>query len=88
MYIAQGKALVRSARIVLKARQTYTEESSEDLDISQDDLAMMLTTWLSNDREWNKYLHGKPHMPLTTQTIVTELMSRHIAWDAYLEITG
>jgi hypothetical protein len=84
-YISRSKAIVASVR-ALKAAQPGTGGASEAFNISVIDLAIILENWLSNDPEWNKYLHGKVHMQMTTYYKVTALMSRYIAWDAYVEI--
>jgi len=95
IYINQGKILVSNARQanqVAQGQQIVPSNTSGaiqngHLNFTEDEVAQMLNIWLSADRKWNAYLRSKANLRFAAYVVVTEIMSRYVAWDAYGAIT-
>lgn len=89
MYIAQGKVLYQATQAYLgKANTNNTGNTNQNMIITQDEIAVMVKSWLSGNHQWTTYLGSKAHLPVLLRDVLTDIMSRHIAWDGYLDITA
>jgi hypothetical protein len=84
-YIQQGKLLVGAARIGVSS----TKIASGSVHVfSQDEVAQMLRLWLTVNQQWQALLKSKPNLPNSQYDVLTDAMSRHVAYDAYIPITS
>jgi hypothetical protein len=63
-----------------------SNQSGTIANVSQDEVARLLLTWLSTDTQWDNYLKSKGTLPVADYHTITDIMSRHIAYDSYTSI--
>lgn len=84
-YIQQGKVLVAVARFGVSSMKTSSGSAHV---FSQDEVADILGLWLIRYPQWLALLQKKPHLPNTQYDFITDAMARHVAYDAYIQITS
>lgn len=84
-YIQQSWILVAAARFGVSA----TKPASGAVYVfSQDEVAGMLRLWLIVNPQWQALLQSKPNLPNSQYDVLTDSMSRYVAYDAYIQITS
>jgi hypothetical protein len=82
-YIQQGKVLVAAARMGV----SYTKVASGAAHVfTEDEVSQMLRLWLNINPQWQALLKSKPNLPNSQYDVLTDAMSRHVAYDAYIQI--
>src|SRR5467141_2869181 len=84
-YIQQAKLLVAAAKFGVSATKTASGAAHV---FSQDEVAQMLRLWLMVAPQWQALLKSKPHLPISQYDTLTDAMARHVAYDAYIQITS
>jgi hypothetical protein len=87
MYVDKGRDLYRAVQAYIQKTQNNAATANQNLIITQDEIAVMVKSWLMNNTHWIPYLKRKPHLPPLLHITLTDIMSRYIAWDGYLDIT-
>ena len=82
-YIQQGKLLVAAARIGVSSTKVASGAAHV---FTQDEVAQMLRIWLIINSQWQALLQRKPNLPHSQYDVLTDAMSRHVAYDAYIQI--
>lgn len=82
-YIQQGKLLVAAAKLGVSYTKTVSGASHV---FSQDEVGQMLRLWLMVNPQWQALLQSKPHLPTSHYDLLTDAMSRYVAYDAYIQI--
>ena len=85
-FVQLGKVLVSGARYgVTKA--TGSSSSIHHI-FTPDEVAYMLRASLMPNPQWLGLLQSKPNLPPKHYDLLTDAMSRHVAYDAYISITS
>jgi hypothetical protein len=84
-YIQQGKVLVAAARIGVNSTKSASGAAHV---FTQDEVAQMLRLWFMLNPQWEALLQSKPNLPISQYDVITDAMSRYVAYDAYIQITS
>jgi hypothetical protein len=87
MYVDQGRAIAAGIRTMLNHAQLMTQAQPPNLIVAEDDIANAFRSFLLNDVNWMAYLRSKAHMIGPVHLVMTDIMARFIAWEAYVDIT-
>ena len=88
MYVNQGRAIAAGIRTMLQqAQSSITQAQPPILTVAEDDIANAFRSFLLHDPNWMAYLGSKAHMTGPVHLVMTDIMARFIAWEAYVDIT-
>lgn len=88
MYVNQGRAIAAGIRTMLQqAQQSITQAPPANLTVAEDDIANAFRSFLLQDPNWMAYLGRKAHMTGPVNLVITDIMARFIAWEAFVDIT-
>jgi len=82
-YVQQAKLLVAGAKFGVSATKTA---SGSAYVFNQDEVGQMLRLWLEVNPQWQALLKSKPNLPVSQYDFLTDVMARHVAYDAYIQI--
>jgi hypothetical protein len=83
MYVTYGRAVAAGIRTILQKAQAQPP----NLNVTEDELASGLLTFLLVDAHWTAYLGRKAHMTGPVRLVMTDTLARFIASEAYADIT-
>lgn len=82
MYVTQDRAVAAGIRAMLQKAQAQPP----NLNVTEDDIASGLLSFLLADAKWTAYLGKKAHMIAPVRLVMTDTLARYIASEAYVDI--
>lgn len=86
MYVTQGRAIAAGIRTILQSAQLHAQAQPIILTIAEDDIARAFRAFLLHDARWTAYSRKKAHITYPVHLLITDILARFIASEAYQEI--
>lgn len=83
-FIRQAKVLLKNAQLAVQIASGTNTGAAHTF--TQDEIGQMLNIWLMHEPQWLRLLRSKPHLSTNHYNLITDSMSRYIAWTDYIPI--
>src|SRR5258708_4183657 len=83
-FISQAQILVVNARSLVTAVTGSATGTTHTF--SEDEIAVMINAWLAQSVQWQNVLNRKAHVLFKHHVLITDLVSRYIAYTYYTVI--
>src|ERR1700737_2541003 len=77
-YIRQAKVLLKNAQLAVQIAGGGNSGPAHTF--NQDEIGQMLNIWLMREPQWRRLLQRISHLSVNHYNLVTDSMSRYIAW--------